>query len=364
MPTCDRCDGFVPRTAKNCPTCNSVVNPSGTNPLVSEQPRPKRRGTAYSNPLRHGGERVPITDFYPELDGARQEPKSIRPTSRHASESNRAAGTRTEPSTSYGGDRSSGLGERPSSSETDRVSRTSHSIELISADYVTRRVMLHFLNEREAVFRIANENANGYRQSDSFRLRKRLANVGAKHATRVLDAFIRDLRERGWKKIGQGALWFEVEVGKPKERHSRSTAKKSFGSAQKKESGKRSRQKTQEVSALKATGESEPASTQPNAERKSRDRYELVRVIELQIRSDHSAVFSMQDAIRSKYLTSEPFPASKSLRETLTAQARVALSRFEAQLRKRGWKQVSTGGNWYQFKMCKALFVRAGETGA
>lgn len=342
MPTCESCGNYAPAAAKSCPTCSRMINPTGVDPLVSDQRRPKQKGTVYLSPPKHGGDSVPITDVFPRSS---RDPGSSSETSH-----------RERPSSAEWGkadhaDRPRAhalrVNEKITRAEPGRgrpTSKPSSAVDLDSSS-VTRQIEMQVLKHGQAQFRILSKDAKESFTSRRFPLARADPFAKTEAASRSLDSFIRQLRGRGWKNIGRGHQWFEYylsckavdEAGtgvSPAAEKSRSDNTRERGAAQKRTRGQATQSPVAQVSRAKRPRE-----------------INVIRVIGVSRGANQTAAFFMRDAQGTKTHWSKPFACPRNGSVDKVGAAAAVHANFILALRNHGWRPIGIEGKWYETRM-------------
>jgi hypothetical protein len=309
VPTCEKCGGYVPRAARNCPTCTHMVDPTGTNPLVSDQRRPKNTGTSRNSARDYGRTFTYLAEFDPldlelwnNLKSTKSEPiqaeipKGPRPVDTHAG----AASTNYRPRSLRG------------------------------------KVVLYIRPNRQAVFRF-----DGTIDCEPFESQPFLLNVDgtaskSEEARKALRALAMMLKFEGWIQQGRGPQWFELIFTR--------------GSRTKPQPDPKSKPQAAPVTRTQSRQQTS-AGRIPSIE--SEKSIGVERTVQLHVRPDGRGSFRMPDVDESRIRESKLFSLNFEQPESMRESAYAAHQNFISMLESEGWKRGETIGIWFELTMTK-----------
>lgn len=301
MPECNRCGASVPSSLKLCPSCQNLVNPAGHDLLVTEQPKPPKKGTA------RGGIPNDPNDRHLELEAPPWEPfgtyDETRSTRSQAQRTGAAA--KSEPG-----------------SITPRDDR--HRCEGKGG-----KIKFQQRKGGQSVFQLAGINGLPPIESDPVPGGPRSA-----AGYRALHAFVRRLRNLGLNQCGKCKKWYWHRMVMSSPATARGIS-------------------SDNLPKLKQEPKSEQsAPTRPKGKSK---RKEIVQRIQLQQRPRGKAVFRLEAPDEAQILESKPFPLTPTIESAPASPALAAHREFMRFLEICGWKRHGRKSRWYAYEMRKVV---------
>lgn len=186
MPEC-RCGAYVQSTQRYCNLCGREVNPGGQLTLVSEQPRPRNKGTSRDVSVGSGDDRTPIWEIYGAPDNEKARSAPLEPVK--------------EP-----------LIVLDTSKKNKRGKVKSPAVS-----HVMRRIELQSRPGGMAVFWLAAPGGLSV-ESRPFPKSGASREPGTAVVDRAFREFLSVLRRHGWKEVGKGSRWYEIELTRQQRR--------------------------------------------------------------------------------------------------------------------------------------------------